>query len=296
MHFIDIFDFSKKELVDILEGAKLLKSKANNSNKSLEGKNIVMLFQQPSTRTRVSFEAGINHLGGSSIILDSTNTQISRGESLIDTLSVVTRYADMIIIRNNDHKSLLEFSKNTKVPIINALTERSHPCQIMADILTYEEHRGSIEGKVVAWVGDGNNVTNSWIHAASILGFQLHVSTPNNYKPQEALDTTKDKQNIIFISDPKKAVKDVDLVVTDTWFSMGDKNIEEKSKTLLNYQVNEELMSYAKENALFMHCLPAYRGKEVTSSVIDGKQSVVFDEAENRMHIQKSIILSCFNN
>lgn len=294
INFIDISDFSKESLRDILEVSKELKLKNRDTEKPLSGRNIILLFQKPSTRTRVSFEVGVNQLGGSAVILNESATQISRGESLFDTLRVLERYSDMVIIRNDDHKAILEFSKNSKIPIINALTDKSHPCQVMADILTYEEHRSSIEDSIVAWIGDNNNVTKSWIDAAAVFGFNLRIASPEKYQSLKSMEIVKNNKNIMFTDDPAKAAKDADLVVTDTWFSMGDKNNEYKEKLLASYQVNDQLMQSAKKEALFMHCLPAYIGKEVSSSVMEGKNSVVFDEAENRLHIQKSIMLHCF--
>jgi ornithine carbamoyltransferase len=248
-----------------------------------------MIFEKPSTRTRVSFEVGINQLGGNAILLVPDQTQLGRGETTADTAQVLSRYTDVIMIRCFKHEFLTEFAQHSLSPVINGLTDTSHPCQILADIMTYEEHRNNIAGKRVAWLGDCNNVMYSWIHAAEKLDFTLQISTPAALKPDETLFN----KNVSWIEDPKEAVKGVDLVTTDTWFSMGDKDTEEKRALLCDYQVNEELLSLADKDVLFMHCLPAHRDEEVTSAVIDGPHSVIFDEAENRLHIQKSIMIWC---
>jgi len=263
----------------------------------LLGKQLAMIFEKPSTRTRASFEVGINQLGGSSIVLNTENTQIGRGETIEDTAKVLSRYVDIMMIRCFSHNTLTELAKHADVPVINGLTDYSHPCQIMADIMTFEEHRGSIKSKKIAWIGDGNNVANSWIHAAVKFGFTLNIATPEKLKSNDKILAWAKEQggDVNWTNDPKEAVKDTDLVNTDTWVSMGMKNADERMSTLKSYQVNEELMSHAKSEALFMHCLPAHRGDEVSDDVMDGKQSVVFDEAENRLHIQKAIMLWCLS-
>ncbi|MDB2414651.1 ornithine carbamoyltransferase [Rickettsiales bacterium] len=296
-HFIDINQISTDDLREIIELAKSLKLslKEGNANKPLAGKQLAMIFEKPSTRTRASFEVGINQLGGNAIVLSSDQSQMGRGESAYDTANVLSRYVDIIMIRCFKHQTLLELAENSSVPVINGLTDSSHPCQVMADILTFEEHRGEIKNKTIAWIGDGNNMTHSWIHAAVKFGFKLNIATPDSLKPSSAVMDWAQKNNgqIKWTKDAKEAAKDADLVTTDTWVSMGDKDADFRYKALEPYQVNDQLMSLADKNSIFMHCLPAHRGDEVTESVIDGKQSVIFDEAENRLHIQKAIMIWC---
>ena len=266
-------------------------------SKPLEGKTLAMIFERPSTRTRVSFDVGMRQLGGESIMLTGTEMQLGRGETIADTARVLSRYVDAIMIRILNHEALLELAAHATVPVINGLTRRSHPCQVMADLMTFEEHRGSIEGKTVAWTGDDNNVLASWAHAAERFKFQLNIATPPELAPKKPMrDWIKETQAPIMIgNDPEAAVRGADCVVTDTWVSMGDKDGEHRHNLLQPYQVNSKLMSLAKPDALFMHCLPAHRGEEVTDEVIDGPQSVVFDEAENRLHAQKGILAWCFD-
>lgn len=291
-NFIDLDKIESSELRKIIEAAKSIKADLKNGkmDRPLEGKHLALIFEKPSTRTRVSFEVGINQLGGKPVVMTSTDSQIGRGEPIIDTANVLSRYIDIIMIRTFKHETLTELAEHASVPVINGLTDYSHPCQVMTDILTFEEHLGSIEGKIIAWIGDTNNMANSWIQAADKFNFKLHISTPEEFSPP----ATK-LPNVILFDDPKEAVKNADCVTTDTWVSMGDADAEYKIGVLTPYQVNEELMSYAKNNAIFMHCLPAHRDEEVTSSVIDGKQSVIYDEAENRLHAQKAIMLWCLN-
>lgn len=290
-HFLDINQISKKDLRYILALAGEIKArlKEGEYHKPLMNKQLAMIFEKPSTRTRASFEVGMNQLGGNSIMMNSEESQLKRGETISDTARVLSRYVDMIMIRCFKHETLLEMAKYAEVPVINGLTDYSHPCQIMADIMTFEEHKKSIAGKTVAWVGDYNNVTTSWVHASEKFGFTLKIATPEQLKPSDDL-----LKNTFWSSSPKEATEGADLVTTDTWVSMGDKkNAEEKRKLLNNYQVNDKVMSYAKKDALFMHCLPAHRNEEVTDSVMDSKQSVILDEAENRLHVQKAIMIWC---
>lgn len=297
-HFIDISEIASKELRNILELSKKLKKKQQKEkpHKLLKGKQLAMIFEKPSTRTRVSFEAGINQLGGHAIMMDSRTTQLGRGETVADTAQVISRYVDIAMLRCHSHQTLLDLAKHATVPVINGLSDASHPCQILADILTIEEHFGEyITGKTVAWVGDGNNVTHSWIHAAEKLGFSVRIATPEALKPSEAvLSWAKTRNaNVIWNTDITKAVKNADVVTTDTWVSMGDEDAERRHTLLSPYQVNAKVMKTAKQNAIFLHCLPAHRGEEVTEEVIDGPQSRIFDEAENRLHVQKAVMVWC---
>ena len=296
-HFLDLHITDSKALRHILSLAATLKKQHHQDEcaKPLLGKNIAMIFEKPSTRTRVSFEVGIRQLGGDAVIMDTGTTQLGRGETIADTARVLSRYTDMIMVRCFDHKTLLELAEYGSVPVINGLTDESHPCQLMADILTFEEHRGSIEGKTIAWVGDGNNVLSSWIHAAGQFNFTLNIACPTKFGPSPAVLKWAESQKarVILCDTPEAAVKGSDAIVTDTWASMGAKEVVERRNQLSDYQVDDELMALAKENAIFMHCLPADRGEEVTASVIDGPQSVVWDEAENRLHAQKAIMLWC---
>jgi ornithine carbamoyltransferase len=255
-----------------------------------------MIFEKPSTRTRVSFDVGMRQLGGEAIMLTGAEMQLGRGETIADTARVLSRYVDAIMIRILNHDSLLELAAHATVPVINGLTRRSHPCQVMADLMTFEEHRGPIEGRTVAWTGDDNNVLASWAQAAERFKFTLNVATPPQLAPNKVMrDWIKATDApIVLGNDPEAAVRGADCVVTDTWVSMGDKDGEHRHNLLKPYQVNARLMALAKPDALFMHCLPAHRGDEVTDEVIDGPQSVVFDEAENRLHVQKGILAWCF--
>jgi len=299
--FIDINDFSEGELREILDLAKILKSQLRTdiTHNLLPRKNLAMIFEKPSTRTRVSFEAGINQLGGNSIILNINQMQIGKGESVSDTAKVMSRYVDLVMIRCKSHSVLEEFALNSKIPVINGLTDYSHPCQIMAAIMTFEENLNSIKGKKIAWIGDQNNVLNSYIHGAGIFGYRLDISTPKELtsSAREINKAKTHRHNVHYFQDPQKAVQDADIVVTDTWFSMGDGSIEDekqkahKAELLKPYQVNKKLFSLAKKDAIFSHCLPAYRGFEVTAEVIDSENSIVFYEAENRLHVQKAIMV-----
>jgi ornithine carbamoyltransferase len=302
-HFLDISALPTGELRTMLDVSAALKKdqkKAANGGsapKPLAGKTLAMIFERPSTRTRVSFDVGMRQLGGESIMLTGAEMQLGRGETIADTARVLSRYVDAIVIRILSHDALLELAEYATVPVINGLTRLSHPCQVMADVMTFEEHRGQIKGRTVAWTGDDNNVLASWVHAAQRFEFQLNVATPPELSPKKHLKDWIKLNNapVQLHTDPEQMVRDADCVVTDTWVSMGDKDGENRHNLLRRYQVNGQLMSLAKPDALFMHCLPAHRGDEVTDEVIDGPQSVVFDEAENRLHAQKGILAWCLN-
>ena len=298
-HFLDLTEMPVEELRNVLALSSAMKKtlKAREpAKKPLDGKVLAMIFDKPSTRTRVSFDVGMRQLGGEAIMLTGTEMQLGRGETIADTARVLSRYVDAIMIRILSHEALLELAAHATVPVINGLTRRSHPCQVMADVMTFEEHRGSIEGRIVAWTGDDNNVLASWAHAAERFKFRLNVATPPQLSPGKPMKDfiRATRADIKLGHDPEEAVTGADCVVTDTWVSMGDKDGEHRHNLLKPYQVNSKLMSMAKPEALFMHCLPAHRGEEVTDEVIDGPQSVVFDEAENRLHAQKGILAWCF--
>jgi len=291
-NFIDIKDNSQTELKSILEAAHKLKSELKKGimPTPLKGKHLAMIFEKSSTRTRVSFEVAINQLGGHAVLLSNSSSQIGRGETIADTARVLARYVDIIMMRTFEHNSLTDLADFAKIPVINGLTDHSHPCQIMADILTIEEKLGTIAGKTVAWVGDWNNMSQSWVEAADKLNFTLNIACPEVFTP-----SVNSYGNTNFFTNPQEAVKNAHCVTTDTWVSMGDTNADEKRAILANFQVNDALMELADGNAIFLHCLPAHRDEEVTTSVIDGPQSAIWDEAENRLHIQKAIILWCLN-
>lgn len=296
-HFLDIRDFNTETLTAILDQAASFKAdrKAGSlSARPLAGKSVAMIFEKPSTRTRVSFEVGIAELGGTPLILSANDLQLGRGESVSDTAKVLSRYVDAIMIRCFKHDMLMTLAEHATVPVINALTEWSHPCQIMADLQTMIERHGSLEGQSVAWLGDGNNVATSWIEAAAIFGFKLNIACPDGYAPSSELLAWARAQgaDITLTGDAMEAVKDVQTVVTDVWISMGDDE-GTRAEDFAPYQVNADVMAAAAGDAIFMHCLPAIRGMEVTAEVIDGQQSVVFDEAENRLHAQKAILAWC---
>jgi ornithine carbamoyltransferase len=278
-------------------GRPLGRRGAVEPDRPLDGRVLAMVFDKPSTRTRVSFDVAMRQLGGDVIVLTGHDMQLGRGETIADTAKVLSRYVDGIMIRTLDHAMLLELARHATVPVINGLTRRSHPCQVMADVMTFEEHRGPIKGKTVAWTGDANNVLASWMHAAERFDFALRVAAPPELAPKKPLtDWIKSSPAEIRVGhDPEQAVKGADCVVTDTWVSMGDKDGSRRHNLLKPYQVNARLMARARPDALFMHCLPAHRGEEVTDEVIDGPQSVVFDEAENRLHAQKGILAWCFH-
>ncbi len=296
-HFLDLDRLDSGELRDILDLGKACKAGERGDSKPLDGKAVAMIFEKPSTRTRVSFEIGITQLGGQPIVLEPSGTQLGRGETVADTARVLSRYVDAIMIRTTKEEKLLELAEYASVPVINGLTDRTHPCQLMADVMTYEEHRGPIAGKTVAWSGDGNNMATSWIQAATRFDFQLKIASPEPLMPPyDVLTWAADEGGEITVtSDVKTAVTDADCVVTDTWVSMGDDvgDSIRRHNLLRHYQVDKDLMALAKPDAIFMHCLPAHRGQEVTEDVIDGPQSAVWDEAENRLHAQKGILLWC---
>ncbi len=293
--FIDLWDFSKGELQSILELAKKLKKQTHQGIWSdwAKNKSLSMIFEKNSTRTRYSFELAMKQLGGQTIVTSSRDMQLGRGETLGDTAQVLSRYVDAIMVRTDDHNKLFELAKFSDIPIINALTDFSHPCQIMADIMTWQEHKGDIKGKKAAWFGDGNNVCTSFIMAATLWRFDFYIATPKAHKANIKVIEWAKKQgaNIIETQDINEAAKDADLIITDTFISMGSEKTD--MRNMMAYQVNNMLMKQAKDSALFMHCLPAHRNEEVTDEVIDSAQSVVFDEAENRLHIQKAILCYC---
>jgi len=297
-HFLSIDDFTYSELRGMLDAAVSLKAglKEGHRPQPLKDKVLAMIFDKQSTRTRVSFDVGMRQLGGETIMLSGQEMQLSREETLADTAKVMSRYVDAIMIRILSHLDLLELAEGATVPVINGLTRRAHPCQIMADLMTFEEHRGSIKGAKVAWVGDSNNVLHSWVNAAELFECELTVAVPDEYSPEKDLmeDIRRAGKYVKLIEDPREAVEGADLVIADTWVSMGDVDAAERRRVLKPYQVNTNLMALADKDALFMHCLPAHRGDEVTDEVIDGPQSVVFDEAENRLHAQKAILCWAF--
>jgi ornithine carbamoyltransferase len=293
-HFLDIDRFDLATLRGILERANAYKTGAL-TDRPLTGRTLALIFEKPSTRTRVSFEVGIRQLGGDVVVLDTQSSQLGRGETVADTARVLSRYVDGIMIRTDSVGKLRELAECASVPVINGLTESSHPCQIMADVMTFEEHRGPIAGRVVAWSGDGNNVANSWIHAAARFGFALRLACPASLQPAAALVSWANAHGgtVTVSTDPSDAVRGADCVVTDTWVSMNHHDRSQRINLLLPYRVDEALMALARPDALFMHCLPAHRGEEVTDAIIDGKNSVVWDEAENRLHVQKGILTWC---
>jgi ornithine carbamoyltransferase len=288
-HFLDLDAFDVKTLSAILKTAHALK-KNRKVRKDLSGKTLAMIFEKPSTRTRVSFEVAMKELGGHTIVLSGKEMQLGHGESLGDTARVLSRFVHGLMIRTFAHDNLLDIAKHASIPVINGLTNFSHPCQVMADLMTAQEKFKTLKGLQVAWVGDSNNVLTSWIHAAHIFDFSIRVASPRILAPSSSLLTG----NVTFTENPNEALKDADIVLTDTWVSMHDTNADERRKLLTPYQINEARMQLAKPSAIFMHCLPAHRGEEVTNAVMDGAQSVVWDEAENRLHVQKAILLWCF--
>ncbi|UWQ04246.1 ornithine carbamoyltransferase [Aliiroseovarius crassostreae] len=303
-HFLDIHKTEVADLKAMLTQAHDMKQARKGQPKAtpdadqpLKDHMVALIFEKPSTRTRVSFDVGVRQLGGQTMVLSGSEMQLGHGETVADTARVLSRYVDMIMIRTFEEATLLEMAEHADVPVINGLTNRSHPCQIMADILTYEEHRGSIEGKKVVWAGDGNNVCASFIHAAGQFGFDLTFTGPDVLDPEQVFvsEARAKGARIEIERDPMKAVEGADLVVADTWVSMHDApSARERRHNLLRpYQVNDELMKAANDDALFMHCLPAHREEEVTNSVMDGPQSVIFDEAENRLHAQKAVMRWC---
>ena len=303
-HFLDIDKTERDDLKAIIASARAMKDARGDAPKAtpdaeqpFTNRMVALIFEKPSTRTRVSFDVGVRQMGGEVMVLSGQEMQLGHGESIADTARVLSRYVDMIMIRTFDEAALLELADTATVPVINGLTDRSHPCQIMADVMTYEEHRGPLAGKKVVWAGDGNNVATSFIHAAGQFGFDFTFTGPAQLDPdQRVMDEARARGvEVEIVRDPEAAVQGADLIVTDTWVSMHDalSTRERRHNLLRPYQVNDRLMAEAKPDALFMHCLPAHRGEEVTDHVMDGPQSVVFDEAENRLHAQKAIMRWC---
>ncbi|MCH9645352.1 MAG: ornithine carbamoyltransferase [Proteobacteria bacterium] len=292
-HFINLDDLSNHDLTGIIDNAIALKKQhqAGEINQQLKNKTLAMIFDKSSTRTRVSFEAGMTQLGGHALFLSDRDIQLGRGEPVKDTAIVISSMVDIIMMRVSSHDDINIFANNGSVPIINALSDESHPCQLLADMMTYQEHKGSIQGKTVAWIGDGNNMCHTYMQAAKAFGFKLNIATPKGYEPeQEFIDNYS--EYISLFNQASEACKQADLVVTDVWASMGQE-AEQKKRELAfkEFQVDQNLMKNANSDASFMHCLPAHRGEEVASEVIDGKQSLVWDEAENRLHAQKALLL-----
>jgi ornithine carbamoyltransferase len=288
-HFLTLLDIPKEEIKNLVHRAIELKkmTKENIVYTPLQNKTLALLFDKSSTRTRVSFEVGMTHFGGNTLFLSPRDTQLGRGEPIEDTAKVISSMVDCVVIRTHDHEDVVKFSSKSSVPVINGLTELVHPCQLLADMMTYIEINGDIKGKKVAWIGDANNMCNSYINASKQFDFELSIATPEKYIPS----LYKDDNNIILTHDPLEAAKDADLIVTDVWASMGQEDEEdERKKIFKSLQVNKNVMNVADKNAIFMHCLPAHRGEEVTSEVLDSKSSVVWQEAENRLHAQKALL------
>ncbi|KXG84736.1 ornithine carbamoyltransferase [Agrobacterium bohemicum] len=296
-HFLDLSAVGSDDLRVIMDDARARKIATENgtAEKPLAGKMLAMIFEKPSTRTRVSFDVGMRQLGGETLFLSGTEMQLGRAETIGDTAKVLSRYVDAIMIRTTDHSRLLELAEHATVPVINGLTDDTHPCQIMADILTFEEHRGPIKGKTIAWTGDGNNVLHSLVEGSARFGYRMNMAVPMGSEPHDRfLNWARNNGGeVMLYHDAERAVEGADCVVTDTWVSMNQEHKARGHNIFQPYQVNAGLMAKANKDALFMHCLPAHRGEEVTDDVIDGPQSVVFDEAENRLHAQKSIIAWC---
>jgi ornithine carbamoyltransferase len=299
-HLIDLSQLDARTLRRIVDTAHAMKKAGKSVPAALRPPGIeqavlVMIFEKPSTRTRVSFDVAMRQLGGQTIALNHTDLQLGRGETIADTARVLSRYCDAIMIRANKHESVVELAANATVPVINGLTDKSHPCQVIADVMTFEETKGPIAGRTVAWIGDGNNVAASWIHAAARFDFALRIACPPQLKPEKSvLDWAKQEGGKILVTDdPGEAAKGADGIVTDTWISMGHTDGPRRKQMLGAYAVDQNLMKKASAGAIFMHCLPAYRGHEVSAEVIDGPQSVVFEEAENRLHAQKAILAWC---
>jgi len=298
-NFLDLHHHDLTTLRYMLERARVYKrgGPVIGGKQPFKGRTLAMIFEKSSTRTRVSFEVGMKQLGGEVVLLDGTSSQLGRGETVADTARVLSRYVDAIMMRTDAADKLQEMAHYASVPVINGLSDDSHPCQLMADVMTFEEHRGTIAGKTVAWVGDGNNVAASWVHAAVRFGFKLRVATPDELKlPRGVVEWSQaEGGDLVETADPQAAVEGADLVVTDCWVSMGDPDGERRHNLLTPYRVDKALMRQADRDALFMHCLPAHRGEEVTDEVMDGPQSVVWDEAENRLHAQKGVLFWCLS-
>src|SRR2546430_2077825 len=296
-HFLDLIDIPPRELRGMIEASRAMKARRQLGPRPLEGRTLAMIFDKPSTRTRVSFDIAMRQLGGAAILLTGQEMQLGRGETIADTARGLSRYVDVVVPRPLAHAPLTGSARHPPVPVINVPPRRSHPCQVLADVMTFEEHLGPIRGKTVAWTGDANNVLTSWMHAAERFDFRLRVATPPELAPKKwLLEWVRGSAAAIHVgSDPEEAVKGSDCVVTDTWVSMGDKDGQRRHNLLKSYQVNARLMARAKPDAVFMHCLPAHRGEEATEEVIDGPQSIVFDDAENRLHAQKGILAWCLD-
>ncbi len=298
-HFLDIDELDTATLRHILDLGVAYKRRdwPTGVVRPLAGKTLAMIFEKPSTRTRVSFEVAMHQLGGDAIVLERSDTQLGRGETIADTARVLSRYVDAMMLRTDDAEKLSELARHATVPVINGLTDDTHPCQVMADIMTFEEKRGPIAGRVVAWAGDGNNMAASWIHAAVRFGFTLRLACPEPLRPPAKLLDWAEAHGswVVLAPDAPAAARDSDLIVTDTWVSMGFEERQKLHGILAPYRVDDALMALAKPDALFMHCLPAHRGEEVTASVLDGPQSVVWDEAENRLHAQKGVLTWCLS-
>ena len=298
-HFLDIDALDRKSLRAIIDSAAQMKRKGRvpKSMRLRHGAVLAMIFERPSTRTRVSFEVAMHQLGGNSVVLDPQDMQLGRGETLGDTARALSRYVDAIMLRTGPHETLTELAANATVPVINGLTCRSHPCQVMADVMTFEELKGPIEGRTIAWIGDANNVATSWVHAGARFGCKLRIASPNAFGPSPQLIAWAKSEGaeIEVGDDPLEAARGADCVLTDVWVSMGDDDEKKRIAALRPFQVDERVMAEAAKDAIFMHCLPAHRGDEVTAEVIDGPQSAVWDEAENRLHVQKAILSWCLS-
>jgi ornithine carbamoyltransferase len=292
-HYLQFSDFSAAEYAYLFERAAVIKRKfkAYEKHHPLADRTLAMIFEKASTRTRVSFEAGMYQLGGSVVHLTTGDSQLGRAEPIEDSAKVISRMVDLVMIRTYEQTKIERFAQHSRVPVINGLTNEFHPCQILADLFTFIEHRGSIAGKTVAWVGDGNNMANTWLQAAELLGFTVHLSTPSGYEVDQSVAGIRSGGSYKVFADPMQACEGADLVTTDVWTSMGfEAENEARKKAFANWCVSTEMMAAAQPNALFMHCLPAHRGEEVAADVIDGPQSVVWDEAENRLHVQKALM------
>jgi ornithine carbamoyltransferase len=298
-HFIDIDALDRKSLRAIIDSAAQMKRKGRvpKSLRLKRGAVLAMIFERPSTRTRVSFEVAMHQLGGNSVVLDPQDMQLGRGETLGDTARALSRYVDAIMLRTGPHETLTELAANATVPVINGLTCRSHPCQVMADVMTFEELKGPIKGRTIAWIGDANNVATSWVHAAARFGCKLRIASPDAFAPGPELVAWAKAEGaeIEVVADPLQAARGADCVMTDVWVSMGDNDARKRAEALRPFQVDERVMAEAAKDAIFMHCLPAHRGDEVTAAVIDGPQSAVWEEAENRLHVQKAILSWCLS-
>jgi ornithine carbamoyltransferase len=304
-HFLDVADLDTATLQSIIAEARARKEHRKGLSKGvvdadapLKGKVLALIFDKQSTRTRISFDIAMRQLGGETLMLTGKEMQLAREETIADTARVLSRYVDAVMIRLLDHEMVVELAENATIPVSNGLTRLSHPTQVLADIMTFEEHKGPIRGKTIAWSGDSNNVCSSWVHAASRFGFKFRIASPKELSAREALRewAMKEAVDVHFGEDAQKAVQDADCVISDAWVSMGDEDHTKRHNLLKPYQVNARLMARAKKDAIFMHCLPAHRGEEVTDDVIDGPQSVVFDEAENRLHAQKAILKWCLGS